>query len=125
MYAERHVLTLVTAANGSVTGYSPVVTGRISAIHYVKAGAGSYADTVDFAITAEATGEGLWTEANVTASKVCAPRQAVHTIAGVAAVLASGGEAVRDKIALAQDRVKVAITNGGDTKTGTFHIVME
>jgi len=125
MYAERHIVTAVTAADGSVIAYSPVLTGRISAIHYVKASAGSYADTVDFAITAEATGEGLWTEANVTATKTVAPRQAVHTIAGVAAVLASGGEAVRDKIALAQDRVKISIANGGDTKTGTFHVVME
>ena len=124
MYAERHVVQAVTAANGSVTAYSPVVTGRIASIRYVKSDSGGYADTVDFAITAEATGETLWTEENVTASASRAPRQPTHSTAGVAALYAATF-AVLDRIVLAKDRVKIAVTNGGDTKAGTFHIVME
>ena len=52
------------------------------------------------------------------------PRQATHTTAGVAALYAGGGSAVLDKIALANDRVKIVIGSGGNAKTGAFHIVM-
>lgn len=117
MHVTRHEIEVTTAADGSATVYSPQVTGRVLAIYYVKT---NFADTVDFAITSEATGETIWTEANVTASKVCAPRLATHTTAGVAALYAAGGVAVLDYIALGNDRIEFAITNGGDTKTGTF-----
>lgn len=121
MHAERHVVALTTAADQSATGYTPVVTGRVLAIHYVKT---DFAAGVDFAITAETTGENIWTETNVDASASRAPRQATHSTAGVAAVYAAGGEAVLDHITLANDRVKIAVTNGGAAKVGTFHVVI-
>jgi len=122
MTIKRYVVPVTTLADGSATAYSPVLTGRISAIHYVKT---DFANGVDFAITAEATGETLWTEDNVNASKSMAPRQATHTTVGVAAVYAAGGAAVLDKIALHADRVKIVVASGGDTKTGAFHLVTE
>lgn len=122
MYAERHAVSVTTAANGSATEYSPVVSGHLSQIRYVKT---DFANGVDFTITSEATGETLWTEANVDASATRAPRQATHGTDGVASLFAAGGTAVTAPIALAKDRVKIAIANGGDTKSGTFHIVME
>ena len=121
-YAERHAITVVTASDGSATAYSPVVTGKVSRIVYV---ATDYAAGVDFTITAEATGETIWTELNVNASATKAPRQATHSTAGVAALYAAGGTAVNDKIALANDRVKIVIAAGGNAKTGTFHLIME
>lgn len=121
-YAERHTVTVTTAADGSATAYSPVVTGKLSQIRYVKT---DFAVGVDFTITSEATGETLWTEANVDASTTRAPRQATHGTDGVAALYAAAGTAVNDKIALAKDRVKIVIANGGNAATGTFHIVME
>lgn len=121
-YAQRVAVTVTTAADGSATAYSGVLTGKLSQIRYVKT---DFADNSTFAITAEATGETLWGESNVNASATRAPRQATHSTAGAAALYAAGGAAVNDKIALANDRVKIVITNGGDTKTGVFHIVME
>lgn len=121
-YAQRHVVSVTTIADGSATAYSPVVTGKISQIRYVKT---DFADGVDFTITAEATGETIWTDTNINASETVAPRQPTHDTAGAAAVYAGGGSAVLDKIALANDRVKIVIASGGDTKTGTFHIILE
>jgi hypothetical protein len=121
-HAERHIVTVTTAADGSATAYSPVLTGKLSQIRYVK---NDFANGVDFAITAEATGESLWAQSDVNASASVAPRQATHSVAGVAALYAAGGAAVLDKIALATDRIKVVIAQGGDTKSGTFHFVME
>ena len=121
-YAERHTVAMTTAADGSATAYSPVITGKLSQIRYVKT---DFTDGVDFTITAEATGETLWAELNVNASATRAPRQATHDTAGVAALYAAGGAAVNDKIALAKDRVKIVLAAGGNAKTGVFHIIIE
>ncbi len=121
-YATRQVVTVTTIADGSATVYSGIVTGKLSHIRYVKT---DFSDGVDFVVTAEATGEILWDEDNVNASATRAPRQATHDTLGVASVFIAAGQAVLDKIALANDRVKIVIAAGGDTKTGTFHIVME
>ena len=121
-YAERHVIPVTTAADGSATAYSPVVTGKVSQIRYVKT---DFAAGVDFTITSEATGETIWTETNVDASATRAPRQPTHDTAGAAALYAAAGVAVNDHICLAHDRVKIVIAAGGDTKAGGFHLVME
>lgn len=120
-YAQRHTISVTTAADGTATAYSPVVTGNISQIVYVKT---DFATGVDFTITAESTGETIWTQLNVDASAVVAPRQATHSTAGVAALYAAAGSAVLDKIAIANDRVKFAIASGGNAKTGTFYLIL-
>lgn len=121
-YAERHVVSVTTAADGSATAYSPVVTGKLSQIRYVKT---DFDNGSTFTITAEATGETLWSESNVDASATRAPRQATHSTLGAASLYAAGGTAVQDKIALARDRVKIVIAAGGNAKAGTFHIIVE
>jgi hypothetical protein len=121
MHIERFVVPVVTAADGSATVYTPTVTGRVLSIRYVKT---DFANGVDFTITADQTGETIWTQNDVNASATVAPRQATHSTAGVAALYASGGVAVNDHITLANDRVKIAIAAGGDTKTGAFHVLI-
>lgn len=121
---RRYKVTVTTDGSGNATAYSPRIAGKIHQIEYVKPGATSYTDGVDFTITGEATGINLWTEANVNASKVCAPRQPTHTQAGVAATL-DGTVAALDKIALASDRVKIVLAQGGAAKVGAFHILVE
>ena len=121
-YAQRVAVTVTTAADGSATAYSDVLTGKLSQIRYVKT---DFADNSTFAITAEATGETLWGESNVNASATRAPRQATHGTDGTASLYAAAGTAVQDKIALANDRIKIVIASGGATKTGVFHFVLE
>lgn len=121
-WAERHVVTVTSNADGDGTGYTPVVTGKISTIRYVKV---DYADGVDFTITLEATGETLWAENTVNASTQRAPRQPTYTTAGAAALYAGSGTAVNDHIVAAQDRVKIVVAQAGDKKSGTFHVVVE
>lgn len=121
-HIERHTVAVTTASDGTATAYTGTVTGKIVAIHYVKS---TFADGVDFTITSEATGETIWTESNVNASTTRAPRQATHSTAGAAALYAAGGAAVNDQIALASDRVKIVIAQGGDTKAGSFIVVVE
>jgi hypothetical protein len=122
MFVQRQAVTVTTAADGSATVYSENVTGLLSQIRYVKT---DFADGSTFTITNEATGETLWGESSVNASATRAPRQATHSTAGAAALYAAAGTAVNDKIALANDRIKIVIASGGNTKTGVFHFVIE
>lgn len=122
---KRLKVTVTTAADGTAIGYSSRISGKIHQIEYLKDGANGYADGVDFTITGEATGVSIWAQNDVNASAVRAPRQPLHSQAGIASLYASGGTAVQDKIALARDRVKIAIAAGGNAKVGTFHILVD
>lgn len=122
MATRRFVVNVTTDGSGAATAYSPYLSGKIASITYVKT---DYATGVDFAITAEATAEGIWTESDVNAGKTVYPRAATHSNVGAAALYASGGVAVNDLIRLSRDRVKIVLAQGGATKTGAFHIVVE
>ena len=122
-HAQRLVVAVTTIADGSATAYSEgPVTGKISQIRYVKT---DFDNGSTFTITSEATGETIWAESGVNASATRAPRQATHSTAGVAALYAAAGTAVNDKIALANDRIKIVIAAGGNVKSGVFHVVLE
>lgn len=122
MAIRKFTVTAVTNGAGVATAYSPYLSGYIESVQYVKT---DYANGADFTITAEATGEGIWTEADVNAAVIKHPRAATHTTAGVAALYAGSGTAVNDRIALGRDRVKIAVAQGGDTKTGAFVITVD
>src|SRR4051812_45670936 len=119
MGVRRNSVTALTDGSGNATVYSPTISGFILSIGYVKT---DYTNGVDFTITAEATGETIWTEADVNASAVRRPRAATHSTAGVAAVYAAAGTAVNDRIALGRDRVKIVVSSGGAAHTGQFII---
>lgn len=122
-YAQRlAAIAVTTAADGSATAYSAVCTGKVSTVRYVKT---DFDNGSTITLTSEATGETIWSEVGVNASATRAPRQATHSTAGAAALYAAGGAAVNDKIALANDRIKVVIAAGGNVKSGAFHIVLE
>lgn len=122
MAVRRFVVSVTTDSSGDATAYTPKCSGRLISIRYVKT---DFTDGVDFTITAETSGETLWTESNVNASATRHPRAATASTAGAASLYASGGTAVNDKIGLADDRVKIVVGSGGDTHTGTFHVTID
>lgn len=121
MTIRRFSVPVTTDGSGNATVYSPYLSGYLHTIEYVKT---DFTDGVDFTITSEATGETIWTQSDVNASAVKAPRQATHSTVGVAALYASGGVAVNDRIALGRDRVKIVIGSGGAAHTGTFILLV-
>lgn len=121
---KRYTVTVTTAADGTVTAYTPQVTGEIHQIEYVKDGSNGYSNGVDFTITGEKTGINLWTQSDVNASAVVAPRQPTHSQVGVASLYAAGGTAVQARIAMARDRVKISLAQGGNAKVGVFHVLV-
>jgi hypothetical protein len=122
---RRFKMTVTTAADGTVTAYSPRLSGKVHQIEYVKDGVNGYAAGVDFTITGEATGINLWTESNVDASAVRAPRMPTHSQVGVASLYAAGGTAVQAPVALGNDRVKIVLAQGGNAKVGVFHVLID
>lgn len=122
---RRYTVAVTTAADGTATAFSPRLSGKIHSINYVKDGSNGYATGVDFTITAEVSGENIWTQANVDASAVKYPRAATHGQDGAAALYAAGGTAIQERVALGADRVKIALAQGGNAKVGKFHILVD
>lgn len=120
---RRYEVTPITDGSGAATYYSPVVRGHLESIQYVKHGSANYTDGVDFTITDETTGESLWTDTNINASEIVRPTAPLHSQAGAARLLASGGEPVVGKIAI-NGRIKIVIAQGGDTKQGLFRFIV-
>lgn len=119
---RRYAVALTTAADGTLTTYTPKFSGKIHALEYVK---NNFDNGVDFTVTGEATGINIWTQADVNASVVVHPRAPTHSQAGAAALYAAGGTGVLEKIGLANDRVKIVIAQGGNAKQGTLHVVVD
>lgn len=119
---RRISVEITTAADGSAMVTSARVSGSVHAIVYEKT---DFADGVDFTVTAEKTGEQIWAETNVNAAGSRYPRAATHTTAGVAALYAASGVAVLDKPAIANDRFKVVVAQGGNAKKGTLHFLID
>jgi hypothetical protein len=118
-YAERHDVDLTTDSSGDVTGYTPIVSGRVVTLVYSKT---DFDNGVDFTITADSSGETIWTESNVNASKTVRPRVATHDTAGVASLYAAAGEPVETPVVVANERIKVVIAQGGNVKTGKITV---
>jgi hypothetical protein len=122
---KRYKVSVTTDGAGNAIAYTPRLSGEIHEIEYIKdGGANPFANGVDFTITSEATGKTLWAEADVNASASRAPRVPTHSTAGVAALYAAAGTAVLSRPAVANDRVKISIAQGGATKVGAFHVLV-
>lgn len=124
MFIERHDFTLTTDASGNATVYSAKpVTGLVQQIRYVPDGSSPLATGADLTITGEVTGLAIVTLTNIgTVAVQWAPRVATSDITGAASLYAAAGTAVNDRVAIAGERIKVAVAQGGNTLTGTLYI---
>jgi hypothetical protein len=125
MFIDRQILTLTVNASGAATVYSARVTGRVLQVRYVPHASTPLDTGGDVTITGEDTGTAILTITNIgTAGVTYTPRQATHTVAGVAALYAAGGVAVLEPVYVAGERIKAVVADGGDAKTGTMHVLI-
>jgi hypothetical protein len=122
MAIRRFTVPVAVDDQGDAEAYSPRLSGRLLSIRYVK---DNYDNGVDFVITAETSGQTLWAEENVNASATRRPRAPTHSTAGVAALYAGDGEPVLAPIALAGERIKIVVAEGGDETSGIFHFTVD
>lgn len=110
------VLTVTTDAAGAGTGRTEQLNGRLLGIFYTKT---DYDNGVTFAVTSGVTEQSLWSEAAVNASKKVYPRVATNTVAGAVSTT------IFDTLPLADETVLVTVSAGGNTKVGSFTILVE
>ena len=120
MFCERKSVTITTDTNGDATDYVGSMTGKIIQIQYVK---DDYDNGSTITITGEDTAIPILAETGINASATRSPRQATHSVAGVAATY-DGTRAVFDDICIERERVKIVVSSGGNTKSGTFHVTV-
>lgn len=123
MAFQRVSVTPKTDASGNATVYSENVTGELRAIVWVKPGSGGITGAT-FAVTNETTGETLLSVSSVSASANYYPRGATASTANAASLYASGGTAVNDRLVLVNDRIKLVVSSGGNTLTGTMYFIL-
>lgn len=121
-YVRREVVDVTTDASGDGTGYTGVVDGLIHAIRYVADGTSPYANTADFTVTTEASGQAVLTATNVAASATYQPWAATVDVTNAAALYAAGGTAVNDRLPVGAERIKIVVAQGGASATGRFHV---
>lgn len=121
-YITRYVVTIITAADGSGTGYTAVANGLVQMIRYLKT---DYAAGVDFVVSAEGSGETILSLTNADASIGMYPTAHHSSTVGVDRLYAAGGTAVPCQIPVSEERIKIVVAQGGDAKTGTFHVYVE
>ena len=127
MFARRFAVEVTTTAGGAATVYTgEPVNGEVLTITYVPHASTPLDTGADIVVTGEITGTAILTKANIGTSTVSwAPRQPTHKVAdGAAALYASGGEAVNDRIAIAGERIKIVVAQGGNVLQGTFHVTV-
>ena len=127
MYAQRIRIAPTTDASGDVTAFSTeVITGRVLAMIYTPDGTAPLATGADITVTGDRSAQAVLTKANIgTSAFTSAPRQATHlNTDGTAALYAAAGSPVLDHITLVEERIKLVVAQGGDTKTGTFDFII-
>jgi hypothetical protein len=124
MFVKRYSIPVTTSAGGAFTGYTDEpVMGRVLQVSYVPDGTSPLDTGADLDITGEISGAVVANHDNIgTSAFTRAYRQAKHDVAGAALLYAAGGTAQVDDIYIANERLKLVIAAGGDTKSGTFYI---
>ncbi len=120
----RLSIPFVTSAGGAFSGFSPNFSGRILGAHVIVPGSGGIASAT-IALTSEATGEAILSLSSISATTLRYPRTAIHDTSGAGALYASGGTALREPIALGDDRVAIAVSGGGNAKAATIILIVE
>lgn len=115
-FPQSTSVTVTTASDGSATGYTANIRGKIIAVKYLKV---DYADGVDFTITTETSLRDVWVDTNINATETVVPKELNDGSTG------SDLTGVYDHIRVFNERVKIVIASGGDTKTGTFTVFYE
>ena len=117
---ERIDLTIETDADGNGTGYvEKVKTGHIRAIRYVK---DDYDNGVGIVVTGETSGIEILTLAAMNTTVTKFPRGSASKQADGTDADYANGYPVKVLIPIANERIKVVGSAGGETKSGLFHV---
>lgn len=118
MYVKRHELTVNTSTGGAATVYTPLVNARVLSVHYTLATSTPLASGGTLSVITDQTGETVISQALGAASFTKTPRKLTDT--------ATGGSGPAGAVAFfyaGDERVRVTVTGGGSSTTGTVTVL--
>ena len=122
-YVQLQTISITTTSGGADTEYTAVVTGCVAQVRYVPHATTPLDTGADLDITLETSGVVVANHDDIgTSAFTSVYLQATHGADGSASLYAAAGEPVEAPVCVANDRLKVIIGSGGDTKSGTFYI---
>ena len=119
-FPVRETVVITTATGGGAVAYTATAyRGDVRAIVYTSATAAvAFASTVDFTIVGEESGITIWKQDNITASRTVYPVAPAITATGAASTI------LQRPIPLTGERIKFTLAQGGNTKRGSFVVVV-
>jgi hypothetical protein len=117
-YIQKIVVDVTVDALGDAVVYTPVLTGKLSAIAYIKT---DFADGAHVNVANESSGEVYWIEADVNASKVPHLRTGWQHSNG----LTPDEQVGLQFFTITDARLIFTIATGGISKSGKFVIYLE
>jgi hypothetical protein len=126
MGIESYRVDIITDAAGACTAKTQMpVNGKIEQIYYTPDPSTPLATGADIVVTGDSSGMAIVSKLNIgTAAFALAPRQPTHAVADGSAATYDGTRPVLDKIALAGEKIKFVVAQGGNTLSGRFDIVV-
>lgn len=115
MKGETYDIALTTLADGTVTAYSPAVSGEIRCVQFIDTDLDA---TADITITLETSTRPVLALTDQAASAVFYPVVAGHGPTGTISTVHF------QSIPVAKERIKVVVAQGGNVKTAIIRIVM-
>jgi len=122
MFVKSYPVPIVTAADGTGSGFTDVANGRVLAVLYVPDANIPYSDGFAATVTTEDSGQAVVTrtQADGDAGFALYPKVQNDAVAD-----GTGISGQYDYVALAgNERVKIAIASGGNAKAGSFSVLV-
>ena len=119
MKLSRFTVNVTTDDQGDAVAYSPQCNGLVRTVEYVKPTSGGLDAATDIDIIADVSGAVIWTNDDLSASKVIHPLTQAQDNTGADIVGAYA------PICLADERIKITVANGGNTLSGQFVFTIE
>ena len=119
MRLTRVSVSVVTDESGAAVAYSPQCNGLVRTVEYVKPTSGGLDAATDIDIIADVSGAVIWTNKDLSTSKVIHPLAPAQDNTGADIVGAYA------PICLADERIKITVANGGNTLSGQFVFTIE
>ena len=119
MKLSRFSVAITTSALGAAVAYSPQCNGLVRTVEYVKPTSGGLDAATDIDIIADVSGAVIWTNGDLSVSKV------IHPLAPAQDNTGADITGAYAPICLADERIKITVANGGDSLSGTFIFTIE
>lgn len=119
MKLSRFTVNVTTDDQGDAVAYSPQCNGLVRTVEYVKPQSGGLDAATDIDIIADVSGAVIWTNDDLSTSKVIHPLAQAQDNTGADIVGAYA------PICLADERIKITVANGGNTLSGQFVFTIE